>query len=101
MIPTALLQNLMSNKSRNGAVRIVRPCDPDWCSMPKGVLFEVMAIIAEHCRKKQCKAEDLCIAAHLADDKLQMVKIYNKVLKPVKGWRRIIASWNILLKGRL
>ncbi len=97
MISPGLLQK---PKPRNGAVKILRPCDADWCGMPKGVIFEVMAIMAEHCKKKGCKAEDLCVAAHLAEDKLQMVKIYDKVRNPVKGWRRVVAAWNVLWKGR-
>ena len=101
MISPGLLQKLMSNKPRNGATKIVRPCELEWSRMPKGLLFEVMAIIAEHCRKKDCKAEDLCVSAHLAEDKLQMVKILDKVRKPVKGWGRIVAAWNIIWKGRI
>lgn len=101
MIPLGILQNAMSTKPRSGQVRIVRPCDPDWCKMPKGALFEVMAIVAEHCRKKDCKAEDLCVAAHLCGDKLRMVKVYNKTRKPEKGWRRIAAAWRVLLKGTI
>jgi len=101
MINPGLLQNLMTNKPRNAQVRILRPCDIEWSRMPKGVIFEVMAIVAEHCRKKEYKAEDLCVAVHLADDKLQMVKIFDKVRKPVKGWRRIAAVWNVLWKGRI
>jgi len=101
MIGTQILQKLMSNKPRNGQMRIVRPCDPDWCSMPKGIIFEVMAVIADAAKQKKCKAADLCVAVHLADDKLQMVRIYDKGPKRLNGWLRVKAAWNVLLRGRI
>lgn len=69
--------------------------------MPKGVIFEVMAIISDAAKQKKCKVEDLCVAAHLCDNELQMVRIYDKVRKPVKGWQRIAAAWHIIWKGRI
>ena len=101
MIAPGLLQRLMANKAHKEQVRIVRPCEPDWCSMPKGIIFEVMAIIADAAKQKKCKVEDLCIAVHLADDKLQIVKIHEKVRQPIKGWARVKTAWRVLMKGRI
>jgi hypothetical protein len=101
MITPGLLQKLMSNKSRNEKAKILRPCEPGWCSMPKGIIFEVMAVIADAAKQKKCEAVDLCVAVHLADDKLQMVRIYDKVPKRLNGWLRVKAAWNVLLRGRI
>ena len=101
MISPGLLQNLMSSKPPSGAVKILRPCEPGWCSMPKGIIFEVMAVITDAAKQKKCSAQDLCVAVHLADDKLQMVRIYDKVPKRLNGWLRVKAAWNVLLRGRI
>lgn len=101
MIAPQILQKLMSSKHRNGEAKIIRPCEPSWATMPKPVILEVMAIISDAAKQKNCKVEDLCVQVHLAGDMLERVKIYDKVRKAVKGWRRIAAAWNVLWKGKI
>ena len=102
MINPGLLQKLLLSKKQSvGAVKIIRPCEPGWATIPKPILFEVMGVIADAAKRKKCKAEDLCVAVHLDEDKLHMVAIYDKVPKPVKGWRRIAAAWDVLSRGRI
>lgn len=98
MIHPKIMEKLMACRRPD---RVIRPCDPEWFSMPENVFDEVKAIITDAAAQKKCNPNDFCVEARFVGEKLAMVRIVDKIPKRLNGWPRVKAAWNIIWKGRI